>query len=123
MNYVYQNSEIYCLKTSLETYRTIEPTMCKCGVVACVYKCIKLFFSVMHVFCMLHSAVANVQNAIFCPQSEESTVVPQDAKSWPNMTSAWAGWRRFDIPVDRSNRLHTFLASLHQQYTGSPTSH
>jgi hypothetical protein len=28
----------------------------------------------------------------------------QEAKyieSWPNTTSAWAGWSRFDIPVDR----------------------
>jgi hypothetical protein len=24
-------------------------------------------------------------------------------KSWPNTTSAWAGWSRFDIPVDRSD--------------------
>jgi hypothetical protein len=30
-------------------------------------------------------------------------VPPQEAKyveRWPNMTSAWAGWSRFDIPVD-----------------------
>jgi hypothetical protein len=30
--------------------------------------------------------------------------MPQEAKyeeSWPNTTSAWASWRRFDIPVDR----------------------
>ncbi len=36
----------------------------------------------------------------YCPR----TVVYQEAKyveSWPNMTSAWAGWSRFDIPVDR----------------------
>jgi hypothetical protein len=29
----------------------------------------------------------------------------QEAKyieSWPNTTSAWVGWRRFDIPVDNS---------------------
>jgi hypothetical protein len=24
-------------------------------------------------------------------------------KSWPNTTSVWAGWIRFDIPVDRSD--------------------
>jgi hypothetical protein len=23
-------------------------------------------------------------------------------ENWPSTTSAWAGWRRFDIPVDRS---------------------
>ncbi len=30
--------------------------------------------------------------------------VVQEAKyveRWPNTTSAWAGWSRFDIPVDR----------------------
>jgi hypothetical protein len=34
--------------------------------------------------------------------------VSQEAKyieSWPNMTSAWAGWRRFDIQVDMSDVL------------------
>jgi hypothetical protein len=25
----------------------------------------------------------------------------KDVESWPNTTSAWAGWSRFDIPVDR----------------------
>jgi hypothetical protein len=40
-------------------------------------------------------------------------------ESWPNTTSAWAGfWSRFDIPVDRSNKvLCTFPATLHQQYS------
>jgi hypothetical protein len=30
-------------------------------------------------------------------QSQEAKYV----ESWPNTTSAWAGWRRFDIPLDR----------------------
>jgi hypothetical protein len=25
----------------------------------------------------------------------------QYIERWPNTTSVWAGWRRFDIPVDR----------------------
>jgi hypothetical protein len=39
-------------------------------------------------------------------------VLPQEAKyveSWPNTTSAWAGWSRFDIPGDRSGGLHSLL--------------
>jgi hypothetical protein len=36
----------------------------------------------------------------------------QEAKyieRWPNTTSAWAGWSRFDIPVDRYDGLHSLL--------------
>jgi hypothetical protein len=36
----------------------------------------------------------------------------QEAKyveSWPNTTSAWFGWSRFDIPVDRYGRVHSLL--------------
>jgi hypothetical protein len=36
----------------------------------------------------------------------------QEAKyveSWPNTTSAWAGWSRFDIPVDRYVGVHSLL--------------
>jgi hypothetical protein len=28
-------------------------------------------------------------------------------ESWPNTTSAWAGWSRFDIPVDRYDGVHS----------------
>jgi hypothetical protein len=28
---------------------------------------------------------------------------------WPNTTSAWAGWSRFDIPVDRYGGVHSLL--------------
>jgi hypothetical protein len=34
----------------------------------------------------------------------------QEAKyveSWPDTTSAWAGWNRFDIPVDRYGGVHS----------------
>jgi hypothetical protein len=37
--------------------------------------------------------------------SQESKYI----ESWPNTTSVWAGWRRFDIPVDRSDRVHSLL--------------
>jgi hypothetical protein len=30
-------------------------------------------------------------------------------ESWPNTTSAWAGWSRFDIPVDRYGGVHSLL--------------
>ncbi len=36
----------------------------------------------------------------------------QEAKhveGWPNTTSAWAGWTRFDIPVDRYGGVHSLL--------------
>ncbi len=36
----------------------------------------------------------------------------QEAKyveGWPNTTSAWAGWSRFDIPVDRYGGVHSLL--------------
>jgi hypothetical protein len=36
----------------------------------------------------------------------------QEAKyveSWPNTTSAWAGWIRFVIPVDRYSGVHSLL--------------
>jgi hypothetical protein len=28
---------------------------------------------------------------------------------WPNTISAWAGWRRFDISVDRYDGVHPLL--------------
>jgi hypothetical protein len=37
----------------------------------------------------------------------------------PNMTSAWARSKRFDIPVDRYDR-STFPATMPQQNTGVP---
>jgi hypothetical protein len=30
-------------------------------------------------------------------------------ESWPNKTSAWAGWSRFDIPVDRYGGVHSLV--------------
>ncbi len=36
----------------------------------------------------------------------------QEAKyveRWPNTTSAWAGWSRFDIPGDRYGGVHSLL--------------
>ncbi len=45
-------------------------------------------------------------------QSTYCTVLYQEAKyveSWPNTNSAWSGWSRFDIPADRSDRVHSVL--------------
>jgi hypothetical protein len=44
-------------------------------------------------------------------------IATQEAKyveRWPNTTSAWAGWSRFDIPVDRYGGVHSL---------GFPTCH
>jgi hypothetical protein len=49
----------------------------------------------------------------------------QEAKyveSWPNTTSAWAGWRRFDFPVDRYGGVHSQL-NCTSMTLGSPTCH
>jgi hypothetical protein len=49
----------------------------------------------------------------------------QEAKyveSWPNTTSAWAGWSRFDIPVDRYGGVHSLLICT-IGILGSPTCH
>jgi hypothetical protein len=48
----------------------------------------------------------------------EDRVGDQEAKyeyveSWPNTTSVWDGWSRFDTPVDRYGGVHSLL-----QYTG-----
>jgi hypothetical protein len=49
----------------------------------------------------------------------------QEAKyveRWPNTTSAWAGWSRFDIPVDRYGGVHSLLICTSSPL-GSPTCH
>jgi hypothetical protein len=53
------------------------------------------------------------------------TSIPQEAKyveSWRNTASAWAGWSRFDIPVDRYGGVHSLLIST-SSTLGSPTCH
>ncbi len=47
-----------------------------------------------------------------CVSTTVGIVWNQDAKyveRWPNTTSAWAGWSRFDIPVDRYGTVHSLL--------------
>jgi hypothetical protein len=49
----------------------------------------------------------------------------QEAKyieCWPNTTSAWAGWSRFDIPVDRYGGVHSLLICTSSPL-GFPTCH
>jgi hypothetical protein len=49
----------------------------------------------------------------------------QEAKyveRWPNMTSAWAAWSRFDIPVDRYVGVHSLLICTSSPLE-SPTCH
>ncbi len=49
----------------------------------------------------------------------------QEAKnvvSWPNTTFAWAGWSRFDLPVDRYGGVHSLLICI-SITLGSSTCH
>jgi hypothetical protein len=55
----------------------------------------------------------------FCiPCAQEAKYVER----WPNTTSAWAGWSRFDIPVDRYAGVHPLLR-WPSSPLGSPTCH
>jgi hypothetical protein len=50
---------------------------------------------------------------------------PQEAKCvkrWPNTTSAWAGWSRFDIPVDRYGIVHSLLHAPTEHWGPLPAS-
>jgi hypothetical protein len=54
-----------------------------------------------------------------------TVVSPQEAKylvSWPSTISAWAGWSRFDIPVDWYGGVHSLLICI-SGILGSPTCH
>ncbi len=45
-------------------------------------------------------------------RKDKIEVLTQEDKyveSWPNTTSAWAGWSRFDTPVDRYGGVHSQL--------------
>jgi hypothetical protein len=47
-----------------------------------------------------------------CTGTVHSTVYTQEARyveRWPNTTSAWVSWSRFDIPVDRYAGVHSLL--------------
>jgi hypothetical protein len=55
-----------------------------------------------------------IRNCIsaFCNHNFFLAIHTQEAKyveGWPNTTSAWAGWSRFDIPVDRYGGVHSLL--------------
>jgi hypothetical protein len=44
---------------------------------------------------------------------------PQEVKyieSWPSTTSAWAGWSRFDFPVDGYGGVHSLLGCTGVSY-------
>ncbi len=64
--------------------------------------------------------IITVTHSLRYTQAGLDTVVPvyfkevytEEAKyvdSWPNTTSAWAGWSRFNIPVDRYGGVHSQL--------------
>jgi hypothetical protein len=57
--------------------------------------------------------------------AEDGVIRHQEAKyveRWPNTTSAWAGWSRFDIPVNRYGGVHPLLICTSSQL-GFPTCH
>jgi hypothetical protein len=51
-------------------------------------------------------------------QTQEAKYVER----WPNTTSAWAGWSRFYIPVDRYGGVHSLLICTSSPL-GFPTCH
>jgi hypothetical protein len=51
-----------------------------------------------------------------------STQEAKHVERWPNTTSAWAGWSRFDIPVDRYGGVHSLLICTSSPL-GFPTCH
>jgi hypothetical protein len=60
--------------------------------------------------------ILTVATALSCgrvgSEGTERYYAPLDANytaSWPNTTSAWAGWRKFNIPVDGSDGVHSLL--------------
>ncbi len=66
---------------------------------------------VIYLWWMINLVKKHIQKNL-PPQGKDGEVLNQEAKyveSWPNTTSAWAGWSRFDIPVDRSDGVHSLL--------------
>ncbi len=56
---------------------------------------------------------------------DRGTVPSQEAKyveRWPNTTSSWVGWSRFDIPVNRYGGVHSLLICT-SSLLGFPTCH
>jgi hypothetical protein len=56
----------------------------------------------LSIFCKICTVVKYIQPA--CPKGLNTYV-----EYWPNTTSAWASWRRFDIPVDGFGGDNTLL--------------
>ncbi len=66
----------------------------------------------IYVVCTVYTVYINLYKDCLVRGGGGSIVPAQEAKyveSWPNMTSGWAGWSRFDIPVDRSGGVHSQL--------------
>jgi hypothetical protein len=67
---------------------------------------------------ILYLYVRNVIFRLLGDGSHEAKCV----ECWPNTTSAWAGWSRFDIPVDRYGEVHSLLICTSSPL-GFPTCH
>jgi hypothetical protein len=72
----------------------------------------------LSVHCTLHIILAK----LFILHATLSTQEARYAGGWPNMTSAWASWRGFDIPVDTYGGVHSLLR-WPSRTMGSPTYH
>jgi hypothetical protein len=56
----------------------------------------------VHTRCTLHHALEMYSPFV---NTQEAKYV----ESWPSTTSAWAGWSRFDIPMDRYGVVYSLL--------------
>jgi hypothetical protein len=75
----------------------------------------------------LRKKAISLHNKNECPKITSQSLAiskTQEAKyieRWPNTTSSCAGWRRFDIPVDRYGGVYSLL-QCSSSTLGSPTS-
>jgi hypothetical protein len=65
----------------------------------------------------VHSLEEEIDRALIGVTREAKYV-----ESWSNTTSAWVGWSRFDIPVDRYGGVHSLLICT-SITLGFPTCH
>jgi hypothetical protein len=81
---------------------------------------INISWSVLIVYlCTIDSLrPVEVQNCKIIVRTQEAKYIER----WPSTTSAWAGWSRFDIPVDRYGGVHSLLW-WPSRALGSPTCH
>ncbi len=72
--------------------------------------------------CTVQYSSGNLYTQYFVQLFLGLTQEAKNVESWPNTTSAWAGWSRFDIPVDRYGGVHSLLLCT-RITLGTPTCH